>query len=288
MNYEDFIEVTAKKVEDEFKEYGVRAIFCQKIGEFESFIITTKELPNVKLMYNTKELYEMYQNGLEYDCCLEAFYTALEDDLNEKFDEVVWKEAMDKFNREKIRFMLVNHKTEESDLDEYPHRVFHDMAIMYYYIIDKDEENILTRAIDNEALAYLELEECDLYAIAVDNMDAISVVDTAEALDVKPHISSFMAAEENTICGSTVLLNQNFLQEFSEHYEDNLYLCPVDKFAVFIFPAKEFEAYEIPLNAVLLNNQITPTENRLSNQIFHYDSALGLMTAVTDFVRSVE
>lgn len=288
MSFEEFVKATIKDVEEEFKEYKVKAVFTKAKDKNDLFLITSSELPEEEFAYNAEEFYHMYECGMDYDCCLEILYDVLESDLDEKLDEDVWREAMDNFDTENVRFMLVNHKTEEYDLSEYPHRVFHDMAIMYYYIIDVNEEEILTREIDNETLEYFGLEERDLYIMAVNNMQEVQVLSAAEVMDAKPSIPSFMASEDGTICGSTALLNQNFLQEFAEHCDDDLYLCPVDKFTVFIFPAVEFEEHEVSLDAVLLNNQITPVENRLSNQIFYYDMTLGLMTAVTDFVKSVE
>lgn len=289
MGFEEFINKTIKNVEKEFIEYGVKVQYVMNDEGENIFVISSNRLSNETITYDADRMFQMYQAGISYDDCLDVLYEELEVNLEEKMDALAWEEELNHFDPGNIHFLLMNRATNEEFIADLPHRIFFDMAIVYYYTMKQDEEGYCGEFINKRDLKYLEVVESDLYKMALKNVDTIKIANSFEEYgNTHPAISACMASEVNTPCGATAMLNQKFLSEFAEHCDDDLYICPVDRSAIFIIPADEFEKNNIPLESVMLTNHVIPLDNRLSNQIFHYDRSLGLFTAVTDFMRSVD
>lgn len=227
-----------------------------------------------------------------YKQCLNGY--DLEDVLSNLSDTVLnamepndeWAEVIHDYKgaRDKIFFQFVNTKQNEELLETLPHREFHNLSIVYRWLVGTDEEGTATALISNQIADSMGLSEDELYDLAYKNArelfpvrvmklrDAIKELIEGDDLkfdEVNPRI--YVISYSVREYGATAILYSEELQKLAEQLGEDLYLLPSSLHEMVVVPESVVEDMETIADMVYENNQLIPIGDRLSNEVYKYD-----------------
>lgn len=203
-----------------------------------------------------------------------------------------------------VVFELVNTIQNEDLLRRVPHREFQDLSIVYRWVIHADEETISRAFIDHNVAERMGISEEQLFKAAAENTRRIlppvikSMTEVMREAFIKdgmpPQMADLMMGEippretmwiitnHYGIDGAASMLYEDQLHEVAERMENDLYILPSSIHEVIAVSAEMGEPEELAQMVAGVNmNTVSPNE-RLSNQVYHYDRDLRKLTLATD------
>lgn len=253
---------------------------------------------------------DVIKNGEDIGPCvyLDEFYREYESD-GMRFDEIVDEvcrlilkheedDALDfdvsgfkkwETVRENIYPKLINAEQNKELLEEIPHRIFMDLAVVYYAVArDSAQEDIGTILIYNRHMEMWGQEEENLYQTAMMNMRADGEADlaTIETI-VKCIVPDFIfpAASDNvpgntsmyilTNChkrfGAAEILDRKTLQMIADKVGDGFIVLPSSVHETIVLPPKDETEYRRLADMVReVNDTDVDVEERLSYHVYVY------------------
>lgn len=206
--------------------------------------------------------------------------------------------------KDKVVFVLVNTEQNKSLLDDVPHREFLDLSIMYRIVINKDQNGIQSTKVTNELAERLGMNEEQLFKYAAENTRRIlpprirnmndvmkemflsdgMPEEIAEMMirEVPPEQTLWIISNNRGIDGAVSMLYENELHELAENLESDLYILPSSVHEVLAVSTELTEPEELAQMVAEVNMQKVALEERLSNQVYHYDKDLRKLTLATD------
>lgn len=307
MDYEIFKEVVKEKFLDYMpQEYQNRKIVIQPVTKINRTLdsislpeegITVGIAPN---MY----VNDMYQHYLKTENLQEVLETAaarMAEAVKACPDmPLVDAEQM----KENVIFQLVNTMQNKELLKNVPHREFQDLSIIYRLVVRAEKDKLVSGVINNVLAKKAGLTEEQLFHKAVENTKRITppqirsmneVIREAFIMDGMPETLAeqlfgememdsplWVISNEQGINGAACMLYEDNLHKLAEELEDNLYILPSSVHEVLAVPASMGEPQELaePVNEVNMS-EVKP-EDRLSNQVYHYDKDLRKLTLASD------
>lgn len=206
--------------------------------------------------------------------------------------------------KDNIIFQLVNTKQNEDMLRDMPHREFQDLSIIYRWVVDIDDKKIGSTSITNSLAKALGMEEEQLFNAATKNTRRIlpPVVKTMNEVlrellmadGMPPHMADLMTGEmlpgrtmwiitnEQGIEGAVSMLYEDKVHKLAERLGSDLYILPSSVHEVIAVSVKMGEPEELAQTVAEVNMDQVKLEDRLSNQVYHYDKDLRKFTLATD------
>lgn len=192
--------------------------------------------------------------------------------------------------KENIIFQLVNTAQNEDMLKNMPHREFQDLSIIYRLVVSIDGRKMESAAVCNELAEKLGMDEGQLYKVATENTRRIlpPVVKTMEevigvmALDAEPQEMMWLISNERMVGGAVSMLYEDKLHELAENMESDLYLIPASVHEVIAVSVGMGTPENLAETVAEVNMEQLSLEERLSNQVYHYDKDLRKVTLATD------
>lgn len=99
--------------------------------------------------------------------------------------------------------------------------------------------------------------------------------------DDRPYPMFVITNTERSFGAVEMLFPEN-LEQVSEIFHDDLYILPSSLHEVLAVPAKECDAQTLARMVVEVNSEEVPLEERLSNQVYYYDSREKKLSVATD------
>lgn len=203
-----------------------------------------------------------------------------------------------------IFFMLINTEQNQSLLNSMPHRPFHDLSIIYKIMVKFDKNGLQAIPITKGLVTELKMTEEQLFKCAENNTRRLfpPTVKTINDAMRKVFLSMGMTEDfinkvldrmspepnmwiiSNTACinGASSILYENELHELAEKMESDLYILPSSIHEVVVISAEMGNPEDLAQMVAKINVSEVPLEDRLSNQVYHYDRDLRILTMVTD------
>lgn len=209
--------------------------------------------------------------------------------------------------RSNIVFELVNTSKNSHSLNNIPHRDFHDLSIIYRWIVSIDSsEGISSTIVTNALSEKLGLTENDLYSLAMENTQRIFPVEiipiaamlerlSGEPLPVElyeddPVSSMHVITNYMNFKGAVAVLYDEPLDTLSQKLGSDLYVMPSSIHEFIAIPVSMGEPRELSELVTAINaTQVVP-EERLSDNVYHYDmkeKTLSLATHTPDRNQSI-
>lgn len=205
---------------------------------------------------------------------------------------------------EKIVFQLINTEQNKTFLEQVPHREFQDLSIVYKVIISADKDAVQSSKITNEFAKRLGMSEEQLFKCAAENTRRLfpPVVrsmndimremfardgmpqEIAEMMiaEIPPEQTMWVISNEKGINGAASMLYENELHELAESLESDLYILPSSVHEVIAVSSDMGSPEMLAQMVVEVNMQEVSLDERLSNQVYHYDKDLRKLTLATD------
>ena len=307
MNYEIFKEVVAEKFMDYIPEQyqGMRL-------RVESVNKVNKVLDGIALVGGgagrsvSPILYinHMYEHYLETENLQEVLQSAA------RRMDMAFKE-MPKVGdvnlegaKDNIVFRVINTLQNKDMLRDMPHREFQDLSIIYRWVVKVDKNGIQSTAIRNNLAEQLGMNEEQLFKCAVENTRRIFPPTVKSMNDVtrEMFISGGMPAEvadmmigempedkmmwvisnDRGINGAGSMLYEDNLHKLAMKLETDLYILPTSVHECIAVSTNVGDPYELAEMVSEINMGQVALEDRLSNQVYHYDKDARRLTLATD------
>ena len=307
MNYEIFKEVVAEK----FMEYMPEQYQGMRL-RVEPVNKVNKVLDGITLVGSgagrnvspTLYINHMYEHYLETENLQEVLQSAA------RRMDMAFKEMPEVGDvnlegaKDNIVFQVINTLQNEDMLRDMPHREFQDLSIIYRWVVKVDENGIQSSAIRNNLAEQLGMNEEQLFKCAVENTRRIFPPTVKSMNDVirEMFVSDGMPAEvadmmigempedkmmwvisnDRGINGAGSMLYEDNLHKLAMKLETDLYILPSSVHECIAVSTNVGDPYELAEMVSEINMGQVALEDRLSNQVYHYDKDARRLTLATD------
>lgn len=307
MNYEIFKEVVAEKFMDYMPEqYQGMRLRVEPVNKVNKVLdgITLVGSGAGRSVSPTLYINHMYEHYLETENLQEVLKSAARK-MDMAFKEM--PEVGDvnlESAKDNIVFQVINTLQNEDMLRDMPHREFQDLSIIYRWVVKVDENGIQSSAIRNNLAEQLGMNEEQLFKCAVENTRRIFPPTVKSMNDVicEMFISDGMPAEvadmmigempedkmmwvisnDRGINGAGSMLYEDNLHKLAMKLETDLYILPSSVHECIAVSTNVGDPYELAEMVSEINMGQVALEDRLSNQVYHYDKDARRLTLATD------
>ena len=307
MNYEIFKEVVAEKFMDYMPEqYQGMRLRVEPVNKVNKVLdgITLVGSGAGRSVSPTLYINHMYEHYLETENLQEVLQSAARrmDMAFKEMPEV--GEVNLESAKDNIVFQVINTLQNEDMLRDMPHREFQDLSIIYRWVVKVDENGIQSSAIRNNLAEQLGMNEEQLFKCAVENTRRIFPPTVKSMNDVirEMFISDGMPAEvadmmigempedkmmwvisnDRGINGAGSMLYEDNLHKLAMKLETDLYILPSSVHECIAVSTNVGDPYELAEMVSEINMGQVALEDRLSNQVYHYDKDARRLTLATD------
>ena len=307
MNYEIFKEVVAEKFMEYMPEqYQGMRLRVEPVNKVNKVLdgITLVGSGAGRSVSPTLYINHMYEHYLETENLQEVLQSAA------RRMDMAFKEMPEVGDvnlegaKDNIVFQVINTLQNEDMLRDMPHREFQDLSIIYRWVVKVDESGIQSSAIRNNLAEQLGMNEEQLFKCAVENTRRIFPPTVKSMNDVirEMFISDGMPAEvadmmigempedkmmwvisnDRGINGAGSMLYEDNLHKLAMKLETDLYILPSSVHECIAVSTNVGDPYELAEMVSEINMGQVALEDRLSNQVYHYDKDARRLTLATD------
>ena len=206
--------------------------------------------------------------------------------------------------KDRIIFQLINAEQNKTLLEDVPYRPFQDLAIIYRVVVEEQDDFLATAIVNNKMADALGLKEAELFELAAENTRRINPVKIMgmsemmreifadsgieeEDLDMvlpirKDEETMFVISNKRNVNGAISMIYEDELHDLSEMIKDDLYILPSSVHEVLAISAHLGTPEELADMVYTINMGQVSLEDRLSNQVYHYDRNARTLTLATD------
>lgn len=306
MKYEIFKEVVAEKflgyMPEKYKNMQVDIQKIEKVNRnLDGITLRSGKEREITPTLYINDMYEHYLNTED----LQLVLSNAAERMDRAFAQV---DEIGQFDldtaKENIVFQFVNTLQNRDMLLTTPHREFHDLSIIYRLVVKMDKESIQSTVIHDTLAKELGLNEEQLYNLAVENTkrilptrvttirdellnaflhDGMPIEAASAILGQMPEDKTmWIITNEKGINGAINMLYEENLHKIAEEVESDLYILPSSTHEVLAISSDYGEPYELAKMVEEINHKAVLLEERLSNQVYHYDKETRRIALATD------
>lgn len=316
LNYEEFKE----RIKDDIKEYMDEKykdceVVIRKVNKTNREVdgLNMLDIPGLKNATPTlyvNDLYEKYEKTGDYEEVARMAAETMEYGIK-SFNSQIKEECLDTSKlKDKVFFSLINAEQNRELLNTVPHREFEDLAIVYRWNIGSGSDGVYTNLVNNDLAAKEGLTENDLYNAAnkntkelfpvlVKNMnEVISEIIFGDSelsgemeeefkevmMETQDERSMYVITNESKLFGAASMLYEEPLHELAEKIGSDLYILPSSIHEVIAVSADFGSPDELAEMVYEINMDQVDINDRLSNQVYHYDKDLRTLRIATDTI----
>ena len=308
MEYAIFKEVVKEQIlehlPDEFKGASVDVHEIEKVNRVLDGMVVLKPSRDSAPTVYLNHLYEDYVSGKSIHECL-AHCAEMITDAYKELDGLMPR-VQESEMKENIVMTLVNKEQNKEMLKNIPHRDFQDLAVIYRWVVEINQEGIASTIVNNRLMERAGMTEQDLFQLAVENtkrllpprlesmldvlMGAVpkEVVDmTLAELDVDeirdtPEMAMYVLSNSVGVNGAVSMLYEENLHKLAQKLGSDLYILPSSVHESILVSTKMGDPYALAQMVQDINMSQVELSDRLSNNIYHYDKDLRKVTLATD------
>lgn len=251
-----------------------------------------------------EELFKMYRNGKPLDeICqtIQRIHTETNPAGNFDVSSITDFAAV----KGKICFKLVNAGRNAAMLREVPHRLWKDLAVVYYIVISKEfAGGVSSLAVKNNLLEMWGVDESALYELARKNTPALfgaEITPISDVIDAMlremkecgqiaalPDMEEpenlpplYVATNECKHHGAAVLLYDGILEGFAERCGSDFYILPSSVHETLFLPVlPDTDGCMLPELVCGINTEQVAPEEVLSDNVYLYHAGDGSVTQI--------
>lgn len=293
-NVKDF----AAMVKDELlKIYPDRDVTVREVTKNNGLVLTGITILakgcNIAPTIYIDKMFEEYLRGASLDDLIKGFVQCYESaDSHSNFD-VSYVKDFDKCI-DKICFKLVNAERNSKLLENVPHKIFNDLAVVFYILVENGDSTHETASIlvNNEIMNIWGIEYTNefyenakyntqtlLPATVTDLTDVVKMLaeddesfNLIEEMDVEASAPMYVASNISRVNGCSVMLYDGVLKEFSKKAGGDFYILPSSVHEVIFVPCNKYVDDNIDelFNTVKDANDELQPDYFLNNHIYKY------------------
>lgn len=308
MNYELFKEVVAEQIlgfmPSEYQNSRVEINSVTKVNQISD------GLNIIPLDGGNTKIPTIYVNTMyaQYKECgdLEEVLRKAAASIDNAFHQVQNNSTMLNFEEAKdnIVMQLVNREQNKELLENLPHRDFQDLSIIYRWLVERDMNGISSTIVNTALAEKLGMNEEQLFQAAVVNTETLlpptirsmnEVIREMFINDGMPEEmidimigempadkAMYVISNQRGINGAVSMLYEDGLHELAEKLDSDLYIMPSSVHEVIAVSSNMGEPNELAQMVADINMNQVSLDERLSNQVYHYDKDLRKLSLATD------
>ena len=231
-----------------------------------------------------EEFYDSYLDSYSLDEIV-YYVLALYEDI--RFEQDIDIDDMLNFEliKDRIAFKLINFAMNEDLLEHIPHKCFMEFALVFYVILDTDDDQAGTILITDKILEYWGVGLDELYEAANRNMPTLLPMKFKPMKDMMREIPTcppevivednplYVLTNEASYYGAAALMYDGILPYIARQLHESFYILPSSIHEVIIIPESTSPPQE-ELDQMIENvnkTQIDP-EEQLGNFSYYYDA----------------
>jgi hypothetical protein len=306
MNYEIFKEVVAEKfmeyLPEEYHGMKLEVRPVEKVNKMMDGITLTGEGVRISPTMYINSMYEHYLQTEDLQEVLVSAAKTMDDAMRDApgiLPSVDLNHA-----KENIVFQLINTEQNKEMLAGAPNRQFQDLSIMYRWVIKVEDAGVQSTVVRNNLAEQLGLTEEQLFKLAVENTRRIfppTVKNMSEVIrdmfmkdgmppeiaemmigEIPPDQSMYVISNDRGLNGAISMLYEDKLHALANELESDLYILPSSVHEVIAVSSNMGDPETLAQMVAEVNMDQVSLEERLSNQVYHYDKDLRKLSIATD------
>lgn len=260
----------------------------------DGLIICQKNSPLSPNFY-LQDLYQRYLKGNSIHALVSEIFECWQKSLKQK-----WGRNLDMSYencRRNIVYRLVSAERNKELLEEIPYLPFLDLAVVFYYLVNQDEEGIGSIRISNELMERWQVSTSDLMAEATRNTPALFPAKCNPMSDIIEKMIFHMQEKErleyvrsepyiltnsNGINGASVWLYPDQLKSMADFFGKSFYILPSSIHEVLLVAESTSSSEEEMLSMVReVNRSCVEYDEILSDNIYYYDDKKEVVRVIT-------
>ena len=250
MDFNEFKEQFTEDVKQGLAEAGIEAKVStntvEKMNESYEAMTVTPEGSNVGVNVNMEKFFEAYENGTDYEAVVGKAIGVIEGGFaNQPTVDVASLTDYDQM-KDKLIMEVVSAEANADMLDKVPHREMEDMAVVYRFVIDSNDDGRATILVTNQLIETMGVTPEQIHADAMENapelkpaviksmsevmaeMMGMSTEDLANmGMPMDPADEQmFVATVPDKIHGAGVLAYQDFMDQAAERAGGDFFILP--------------------------------------------------------------
>ena len=296
MDYESFKEQFVEDVKDHLYEQGaevnVSVHEVNKLNESYEAITVTPDGSNIGVNIGIDKFYDAIENGRPYDEVVDKAVEVINNGINQRPDFDIDSLTDYSKMKETLAMEVVSAEANQEMLATVPHQNMEDMAVVYRFVLNSDDEGRASILVTNQMLETMGVTPEQLHADAMENapqirpaeikgmsevMAEMMGVEQAEMMGIFPVAPEdeqmYVATVPDKVHGAGVLAYQDFMDKAAERAGGDFFILPSSIHEILIVPdngkmnLKDLEAMVREVNAT----QVAPAD-KLTDSVYHYDS----------------
>lgn len=308
MEYEIFKEVVKEKFKEflpeKYQDAQVEIREIQKVNKTKDglTLVNVEAGMSISPTIYIDDMYEKYKATEDLNETIMKAAKGFMDAMQDK-DSLIPMINLDD-SKDKIVFQLINTEQNKEMLANMPHREFKDLSVIYRMVVKIDGEGIASTPIHHGLAEKLGFTEEQLFKLAAENTKRLlppvvkSMNDVMREIFMKdgmsPEIADMMLGEmppeqqmyvisnNKGINGAVSMLYEDGLHDLAEKLGSDLYIMPSSIHEVIAVSTDLGNPNELAAMVAEINMDQVALDERLSNQVYHYDKDLRKVTLATD------
>ena len=306
MNYEIFKEVVAEKFMDylpeEYKGMHLEVRPVEKVNQMMDGLTLTGDGVRISPTMYINNMYDHYLQTEELQEVLVSAAKTMDEAMKEAPD-ILPSVDMSKA-KDNIVFQLINTEQNKEMLADAPNRQFQDLSIMYRWVIKVEDAGVQSTVVRNNLAEQLGLSEEQLFKLAVENTRRIfppTIKNMNEVIrdmfmkdgmppemadmmigEMPPDQAMYVISNDRGLNGAISMLYEDKLHGLAEEIGTDLYIMPSSVHEVIAVSSNMGDPNELAQMVAEINMDQVSLDERLSNQVYHYDKDLRKLSLATD------
>lgn len=178
-----------------------------------------------------------------------------------------------------LYYRLVSREWNAELLEEIPHSSYLDLAVIYYWVVYEDGEQLGSIQMNYAQMEHLDLSEEELLRLAMENTPRLFpvVVKRMEEIVGEQMLRNMefpvrVLSNEKGINGSACLMYPGILEELEEKMQGSFYVLPSSIHEMIVIPCNGGEPKCLCEMVHCINQTQVPQEDILSDSVYYYDA----------------
>lgn len=301
MEYKDFLEEVKNNIKDylpdSFKDATVDIQKVKKNNGVELNGLTVRKTgQKISPVLYLDQHYRNLQQGLTniQDICKNVAEGITQNQRSFDVNDILDPEKI----KDRVTFSVIGAKNNISMLQDMPHRIKDDMAMVYRIIVNQENQEVGSVKISDQLAESLNLNEKDLYNMAMENTPKLFPAQFQSMFDVlkkmmpemaemmEPNIfedSMYVLSNEQNIDGASALFYPGVQEEIYKHMGKEYYVLPSSIHETIIVPKNaSMNATELKNMVMEINGKEVSPDEVLTDSVYEYDARSKTLTIAND------
>lgn len=287
----EFVEALKEKLSERGNDVDVKVSTVEKMNQSYEAITITPEGSNIGMNMNLEVFAEAYESGVPFDEIVEQVTNKVEAHLADMPTFDVQSLTDYEQMKDKLAMEVVAADRNADLLAKVPHQEMEDMAVVYRFVMESDENGRASILVSNDLLDKMGVTPEQLHADALENapelrpavikgmsevmMDMMGE-DAHEMFGIEEFPQDemmYVATVPDKISGAGVIAYQEFMDQAAEKLGGDFYILPSSIHEVLLVKddgAVNFNDLKSMVEDVNAT-QVAP-EEKLTDSVYHYDS----------------